>query len=90
MNTVMKIAWEQQPERLHNALVANSYMEKRKSGRLKLYDTSKRWIGCQCIENRAGKQLNEVKFDWMMDYTTPNGIRNELKDHLMMGKPGLR
>lgn len=83
-NLAIKIARSGIPERLHQSLRCNSYTERRRPGRLKWYDGSRKKIGRQSLRNRCGNIINDLDLDWPNDSVSEDKIRVSLKRHLKM------
>ena len=65
---VIKIMQDKAPENLYEQLKANSFMEKRKQGLLRFFDTSRTRTGLQAIQNELGdlfKQIDFVHSPWI-------------------------
>jgi len=67
------------PVRLSAYLNENSYVERRRPGRIKYFDNSRSKIGRQTLNNRAGQCVNDVDFDWKCDNLTNDRLRLCLK-----------
>jgi len=71
-----------QPARLMQNMTRNSYVERRRRGRLKFYDGSRLRIGRQMIDNRLCF-MNDLDYDWLTG-TSDDRLRIELKKHFKM------
>jgi len=80
--TTIKTIQHEQPQRLREMMMTNSYMERRRPGRFKFYDGSKMKIGRQMIDNRLSF-MNELDFNWTTGITN-NLLRINLKKHFRM------
>jgi len=74
------------PHRLNQYLKSNSYVERRRPGRLKFYDGSRTVPGRQTLKNRAGSCLNDANFDWFNLDISKDCLRINLKKLFKMSK----
>jgi len=79
-NTAIKAITRGQPTLLSREMRENMFIERRRSGRPKFFDNSKKKIGRQALRNRLGF-MGRFKFDWSSGLTDDN-LRVNLKKEL--------
>jgi len=82
---VLKITTKNQPKRLCEYVLTNSFLERRKPLRLKFFNKADLRIGRQTLTNRCGLLTNDLDFDWFYA-TSDDYIRVNLKKHYNMNR----
>jgi len=82
---VLKITTRNQPKRLCEYVLMNSFLERRKPLRLKFFNKADLRIGRQTLTNRCDLLINDLDFDWFYA-TSDDYIRVNLKKHYNMNR----
>jgi len=77
--TLMKIWFNNAPERLRSEVFVNTYAKNRSEGLLFGFDNSNYKIGKQITKNWSGSVLAEVKVPWTNEVFSKNKLRTVLK-----------
>jgi len=77
--TLMKIWFNNAPERLRSAVFVNTYAKNRSEGLLFGFDNSNYKVGKQITKNWSGSVLAEVKVPWTSEVFSKDKLRTVLK-----------